>query len=321
VKVLGAVLPFWLERPPREALDVASAAGQHGFTELWMGELFHFDAFGLASYLAASTDLTICVGPLAAGVRDPVLLARGIATVSVLGNRPARLALGASNPQIVSAFHGRGWGDAPSRLEETILAIRQILGGDRTDFEGMHVQSTGYRSALGPQPLHLTVAAFGPLMVRVAARNADRAVLNLVTVEQVASIRDALDRARDGRTDSVPLAVWVAAAIDPTAEAVNQIRRQVALYVRARGYREMFIAAGFSELVERSQEGMPLGQLVSSIPDELLEGVALIGSRLVVAERIRSYSEFADELAIVPATEGDPGGQRTLGAIRAIAST
>jgi len=54
-------------------------------------------------------DLSLKVGPLAVGVRSPVALALGLASVTTLTGAHADLALGASSPDIVSGWHDRAW--------------------------------------------------------------------------------------------------------------------------------------------------------------------------------------------------------------------
>lgn len=301
----AAVLPFWLDRPPAEALEVAAHADRLGFHELWVGEMLHFDAFALAGALAPRTRLTLCVGPVAAGARDPVSLARGIASVAVLGDRPARLALGASTPAVVSGWHGREWGGEPERMREVAGAVRGLLAGERV--------RAGYRSALGPQPAHLTIAAFGRRMLEVASTEADRVVLNLVTVEQVAAVKELLGRLAAARGHPEPLlAVWLVAAVEPSAAARGQVAAQLSLYLRAPGYRDAFRLAGFGDLVDTAMEGAPVRELAGRIPAEMIERLTAWGSAGDVLERVAAYRQVGAEPAIVPSTAGDPGGRRVL---------
>jgi uncharacterized membrane protein YhfC len=46
---LGVVMPFWLDRPDEEALEIAVAAEHAGIETVWIGELVSFDAFALAT--------------------------------------------------------------------------------------------------------------------------------------------------------------------------------------------------------------------------------------------------------------------------------
>ncbi|MEC3977010.1 LLM class F420-dependent oxidoreductase, partial [Amycolatopsis sp. H20-H5] len=191
---LGVVTPFWLDRPDSEALDIAVAADRHGFATLWIGEMATFDAFALATAAGLRTsEIGLRVGPLAAGVRSPVGLALGLSSVAGLTGRRVDLALGGSSPAIVRGWHDRAWGSAAPRMRETVRAVRGILDGGRADFAGDHVRTRGFRLRHPLPSTSISVAAFGPAMTRVAAEEADEVVLNLVTPEHVARVREAVD--------------------------------------------------------------------------------------------------------------------------------
>ena len=64
---LEVALPFWLDRPDDEAMDVALAASDAGFDAVWIGEMATYDAFALA------TAIGHCVQ-----VRSPRLPAAGL---------------------------------------------------------------------------------------------------------------------------------------------------------------------------------------------------------------------------------------------------
>ena len=303
----GAVLPFWLDRPPEEALEIAANASRLGYPEIWIGEMLHFDAFALAGAVAASAvQSTITVGPLSMDLRDPVAMAMGIASVAVLGRRPARLAVGASSPAVVQRWHGRPWTGQASKIEEGVLLIRSVLAGDRTSHAGAHFRSEGFRSALGQRAAHITVAAFGPRMTEMAGRSGDRVVLNLVSAKQVAGA---------ARSVPVPVAVWVVAGVDPTERGFDQVRRQIALYLGAPGYASVLAEAGLADLVEAAREGHRVSDLASLVTPRHLESVAALGTRQDVIAHLARYEEAGAEVMVVPVTAGDPGGLRTLSAL------
>jgi probable F420-dependent oxidoreductase len=315
---LAVVLPFWFDRPPLEALDVARAADTLGYRELWVGEMLTFDAFALAGAIARETSsITLVIGPLAVGVRDPAALALGIASVALLGGRPAHLALGASTPTVVGQWHGLPWRRTVTHVRETVAALRQILAGERSDFRGMLARSAGFRLAAGPCPAEICVAAFAPRMMELAATVADRVVLNLLTPRLVAQIRrriDAIARAAGRRPP--PLTVWVPAALDPGPTAIAQMVRQLVAYVGARGYAEMFAAAGFGAIVDLARGGAHPRDVLSAIPPQLLAAVGAIGNTREVRARIDEYAAAgADVVALVPVTADDPGGARLLSAL------
>ena len=70
------VLPFWLDRPDEEALDVAVEVQRAGLATLWIGEMATFDAVALATAVGhRAPGLRLKIGPLAVGVRSPVAIA------------------------------------------------------------------------------------------------------------------------------------------------------------------------------------------------------------------------------------------------------
>src|SRR5262245_30416733 len=96
-----------------------------------------FDAFAIAGTIAARTvQIELTVGPLAVEVRDPMAMAMGVATVAAAAGRPARLAIGASSPVVVSQWHGRPWRRTATHLRETAEALRPLLAGERSGYEG-----------------------------------------------------------------------------------------------------------------------------------------------------------------------------------------
>jgi probable F420-dependent oxidoreductase len=307
----AVVLPYWLGRPPSEALAIAREADRLGYPELWIGEMATFDAFALGGALARETKrIVLTLGPLALGVRSPVALALGAGSVSELGGRPARLALGASSPAIVTGWHGRPHVQLTARARETLAALRPLLRGERAEH--------GFKLRVAAPSPELTLAAFGPRMLALAAREADRVVLNLVTPAAVRAVRGALEReARAAGRVRPRLAVWVAAAHEPGAEALAQLARQVCVYLAPPGYGEMFRSAGFGALVDRARAGEPQHALAAEVPRALLEAVAMLGDEPALRARAGEYADAgADEIAVVPATAGDEAGRRVLAALR-----
>lgn len=313
---IEVVLPFWLDRPDREALDIAQAASESGFDALWIGEMATYDAFALATAIGLrATELTLKIGPLAVGVRGPVTLALGVSTVvSLTGNR-VDLALGASSPAIVTGWHNRDWDHHAAVMRETIESLRPILAGTRADYRGRYVSSHGFRLRNPLPETRIALGVFGPGMVALAARHADEVVLNLASPSRVAQVRAAIERAA-GTRPAPRLTVWVPVALDPGDAAHAQLAGQLAVYLAPPGYGEMFSALGFDDLVVTARAGATRRDLAAAIPVELLDEVSALGSADRIRARLRAYREAgADCVAIVPSTAEDPGGRATLRAL------
>jgi len=71
--------------------------------------------------------------------------------------------------------------------------------------------------------------------------------------------------------------------------------------------------------VARAREGAAPRELLKDVPAELPRAVGLVGSEAEVRERMALYRDAGvDEVALVPATAGDPGGRRTLEALKGL---
>ncbi len=305
---VGVALGFWQDRDPLEALRTAQLADRSGYDELWVGEMATFDAFALATAIGERTvRIGLTLGPFAPAVRDPMTIAMGVASVAALTGRRTAVALGASSPVVVEQWHGRTRGRTAAELRDAAGELRRLLAGERS--------AGGYRLRLPSPPVcSLTIAAFGPATVRLAGQVADRMVVNMCTPGAVAELRAQLDAASDaaGR-DRVPLAAWIPAAIDPTAEGIEQIRRGLVAYLAAPGYGEMFSAAGFADLVDRARRGEPPARLLAAVDDSLVDVVGAVGDVATARARLAALvAAGIDEPVLVPVTAGDDGGRRTL---------
>ncbi|MQA83673.1 MAG: LLM class F420-dependent oxidoreductase [Streptosporangiales bacterium] len=316
---ISAGVGLWLDRPPEDALHTAALADELDYPNLWIGEMATYDAFALATAIALGTRrIPLTLGPLAVTVRDPVMIAMGVASVANLTRRRVDVALGTSSRTVVEEWHGRSRAGSSAALAETATALRPLLDGDRAEIAGTAVRTAGYRLRLDPPKSAIAVAAFGEMAIEAAATRADRMVVNLVSAEAAGQLRERLAEAagRAGRPVP-PLTAWLPAAVDPTEESLLQVNRGLVPYLAAPGYSRMFTEAGYGEVVELARGEPRPQEVLAALPLDVVETVGLVGPAEVVERRIAAYLDAGvDEIAIVPATAGDPGGRRTLQAVK-----
>ncbi|WP_221773170.1 LLM class flavin-dependent oxidoreductase, partial [Streptomyces sp. WAC 06725] len=97
---------------------------------------------------------------------NPELPIFGAASVAGLTGRQVDVAVGTSSPLVVESWHGRSRARSATALKESVQALRPLLDGERSDFTGSCVASSGYRLRLPAPGSRLSVAAFGPSAVR-----------------------------------------------------------------------------------------------------------------------------------------------------------
>jgi probable F420-dependent oxidoreductase len=315
---IEVTLPFWLDRPDVEAVQIAETVSALGLTGLWVGEMATFDAFALATAIGMrAPGLRLKLGPLPISVRTPVAIALGAGSAASLTGCEIDIALGASSPMIVSGWHDREWLHGADRMRESIECLRALLRGERADYDGRYIRSHGFRLRSPLQGTRIGVGAFGPAMTRVAAEIADEVVLNLSSPQRVAQVRKQIDDYAAAVDRKAPkLTVWVPAALRPGEAALQQTANQLAIYLAPPGYGEMFCALGFPGLVEKARSGARRSELAAAIPFELTEQLGAMGSPEQIAGRLRAYLDAgADTVAVVPVTAEDPAGRGVLQAV------
>jgi probable F420-dependent oxidoreductase len=304
--------------PPEEELRTAVLADRLGYCDLWVGEGWVWDSFALATAAGLATQrIALTVGPIPVSVRDPASIARAAASTAALVHRPVGVALGTSSVRVVERMHGRSRRRAVSTMAESTRALRSLYAGEESDFDGELVSSHGYRLRLDPPGGPITLAAFGDRALEVAAQHADRMVLDLVSPAMARTYRDKLDAAAERVGRPAPrLAAWIPAAVDPGPEARAQLTDSLVGYLEVAGYGEMFTAAGLGDAVQLAREGAGRDAQLAALPAEAANRIGLVGSLDAVRSRLDDYAAAGlDEVVLVPATAGDPGGERTLTAL------
>jgi len=196
--------------------------------------------------------------------------------------------------------------------------VRTLLAGGKADVRGEVISTRGFRLRTRAPGTPLTIAAFGRGAVRVAARRADRVVINLVTPKSAARLVEMLhDECRAVRRPVPPVAVWLATVVDPSEAGIEQLRRGLVAYMSAPGYGKMFADAGFGEVVRFARTRPHPGELLAAIPSEIVGHVSLVGDEQTVRARLAEYAGAGvDEVALVPgSSEADPAGLATLTAL------
>jgi len=298
---------------------MAVLADRLGYREVWVGEGWVWDSFALATAIGRETErIALTVGPLPVHVRDAATIGRAAASTAALVRRPVGVALGTSSARVVERMHGRSRRRSVTALAESAQAVRALVREGEAHVDG-EVVSTHYRLGLEPPGGALTVAAFGDRAMAIAVEHADRMVLDLVPPQLAGHYRIKLNEVANGSGRQPPsLAAWVPAAVDPRPESYAQITESLVSYLAVAGYDAMFTASGFGEAVEMAHGGAEREELLKAMPAGAATTIGLVGDADALAARLQAYAAALDQLVLVPATAGDPAGERTLSALASL---
>lgn len=314
---LGVTLPVDEGLSAGQYLDLARLAEDAGCTDVLVGEVAGPEVFAMLGMIAASTD-RIRLGSGIVGVypRTAVLTAMGFTTLASLAPGRVLAGLGASSPVIVEQWHGLGF-DAPrARVEEYVAALRTVFRGERTDLDGAHVRSHGFRAGLGPVDVPILVAAMNPRMLRVAGAVADVAFLTWTPPDEygpkIALVREGAEAAgRDPDEVGIAASFWAYAG-DRVDEAAQRLRRFVLQYAMVPTHRPSF-RGSFARLDEAAGawERGDRRAALHAVDDHAVDAMCALGTGADVARRVDALRAAGVDLpvALTPgAVPADPDG-------------
>ncbi|MFE3194879.1 LLM class flavin-dependent oxidoreductase [Nocardia sp. NPDC059240] len=281
---LSVSLPYWQNRAPLDALQVAAAAEKLGYHRLWVGEMATFDAFALATAIGKSPGrMPLCLGPLPIGVRSPATIALGAATVAALTGRPVDVALGTSSTVVVRDWHGRRRHRTARHLDECTRIVRALLAGEKVEYDGLIERIRGFR---------LRLPALRPSLSTTVLGDTGAAEFGLASVGythgRVASNGAAADTRRPIGVDADGVGPESTASDGPSAEVAGQV-------------------SSSGDQASASADAPSTGGeiVVAAFGDRALEVAARCADRVVlnlvtpaqVARCVTAIKEFADRAA------------------------
>jgi F420-dependent oxidoreductase-like protein len=302
-----------------EAVKELADYEKAGLDFVFVPEAYSYDAVSLLGYVAAVTDrVQLASGIMQLYSRTPTLTAMTAAGLDFVSNGRFNLGIGVSGPQVIEGWHGVPY-TAPVRLtRETIEICRAVWRRERLVYDGKSVQiplPPGQGTGLG-KPLKIInhpvrdripifVAAVGPKNTEMAAELAEGWQPIFYFPEKADGIWGASLAAGKAKRDPSlpPLEVIAQATLAIGADVTGVLefgRPVMALYVGGMGargqnfytklasdygYPDEAIAIQDAYLDGRKQEAAAL------VPQALLEGISLVGTKSAVADRIEAYRE------------------------------
>jgi F420-dependent oxidoreductase-like protein len=314
-----------------------------GIQYLWTGEAYSADSVSSMGFLAAVTKRAMIGSSiLPLYTRTPTLLAMTSVGMDKVSGGRFILGLGASGPQVIEGFHGVPY-DAPlARTREIIDICRSVWRRDRLNHQGAKYQmplaegqGTGMGKALKimDHPLReripIFVASLGPKNVEMTAELAEGWLPLHYWPERARELwgpsLDAGTLKRPAELGTLDIVAGGPLAIGNDVEPLReQARPMLALYfggMGARGqnfYNEVLQRYGFEKEAHDIQESYLGGdrkRAAKLVPQELVDGMSLIGDSGFVKERIAAYREAGTTILNV-----QPIGPNGLKDIETIAS-
>ena len=302
---VGIVVPPDL--PAAEFTGYAQDAERLGFDQLWVVE----DCFlggGIAQAavaLAQTTSITVGLGILPAGARNPAFAALDLGTLANLF--PGRLIIGVGHGMPNWMRQVGAWPASPlTLLTEYITALRKLLRGENVTCSGRYVNLDGVKLASPPDVVPPVVAGVrGPRSLRAAAAVSDGTILaEPVTPEYVAAVLG-LTGPAGGSSDggSHRIIAYNVGAVDDSLEAARDQARSGLRWIGdpewAPHIEPLPFAAEFAALRQRASSRE---SFASQLPDEWVDQLAVVGDPRTAAARVAALEgSGVTDLVLIPA--------------------
>jgi probable F420-dependent oxidoreductase len=285
----GAVVPLagWSLAAHRSVLPELVSCG---YSALWAGEADNLDAITpLAAAAAFAPDADIGTAVLPAFTRGPGLLAMTIAGLADLAPGRVTVGIGASSPVVVRDWNAVEHADPVGRTRDVLRFLRAALSGERVSRTYDTFGVSGFRLATPPSVAPpLLVAALGPRMLRLAADEADGAVITNVPLEHVPTIAKTLRPSADRR-----LVAWLAVCPTERADEVRAAARpSIAAYFTTPPYAALARRVGWDEPLSAMWAAWRDGdrrRALDAVPDDVVDALVIHGSPARCREQIEAY--------------------------------
>src|SRR5262249_41363626 len=166
----------------------------------------------LAAAAAATRTLRLGTYVLNNDLRNPVLLAKDVATLDLLSEGRFELGLGAGRPGASEDSRMLGLpfdsgGTRVARLAESLALVKALLTGQRATAPGPHYAVADADAAprpAPPPPPPILVAGSGRRLLALAAREADVVALGVQPTEPEAALAEKIGWLREAAGDRFP---------------------------------------------------------------------------------------------------------------------
>jgi F420-dependent oxidoreductase-like protein len=284
---------FTVAPDPATLVETLVQIEEAGVSQIWMagGPPWNPDLFtALAAAAMRTTHLILGTAVAQVFSRHPVFLAQQVLSFNALAPGRLRLGIGTGVPALAKRIYGIEIEQPLAYLREYIQVLRPLLQDGEVHHQGHYFTVDVSLQASSRVPL--LIAALGPKAFRLAGEVADGALPYLCPLPYLRET--ALPAMSAGATvtghSCPPVVAHVPVAFtEDRTLALQAGREAIRFYTTLPTYRNMFLAAGFSE------------QEITTVSDHLVESLIVFGTESKIKDRLLELlgTDF-DELRISP---------------------
>jgi probable F420-dependent oxidoreductase len=264
-----------------------------GYTDAWSAESDGADGFtplALASAWAPELRLGVAIIPVF--TRGPALLAQSAAALASAAPGRFVLGIGSSSDVIVERWNGIPFYEPYQRTRDMIRFLKPALAGERIEQRYETFEVKGFR--LGIDPGHqppILIAGLRQGMLRLAGREADGAIINWLSADDVTTVAPVVHAQGPGK--EIVARVFVCPSTDSDAVRA-QARRAIAAYLNVPVYAAFHRWIGRGERLQAMWDAWAAGdrkRALEVIDDDVVDELIIHGHPDACREQVGRYQE------------------------------
>ena len=264
-----------------------------GYTDLWSAESSSVDGFTpLALAAAWEPEVRLGTAIIPIYTRGPATLAQSAAAIAEAAPGRFTLGIGTSSDVIVERWNGIPFSEPYRRARDTLRFLRAALAGEKVTATYDTFEVKGFRLAVGAPPdppIPLLLAALRPQMLRLAAREADGAIINWLSATDTAEVAGIV---REIAPSAEIVARLFVCPSSDRAAVLPEAKRTLAAYVSVAVYRAFHVWLGRERMLSAFWELWDSGDragAVRQIPDEFVDDIIINGTPGECRDHIDRY--------------------------------
>jgi probable F420-dependent oxidoreductase len=276
-----------------------------GYTDIWSAEVDGADAFtplALAAVWEPRLRLGTAIVP--AFTRAPACLAQSVASLADAAPGRFAVGIGSSSDVIVERWNGVPFEQPYRRVRDVVRFLKDCLSGEKVAKSYDSFEIGGFRLGLRPEvPPTILIAALREGMLRLAGREADGAIINWLSPDDVPRVAGIV---REYGEDKEIVARIFTCPSDDVERVRAAGRFAIAAYLNVPVYAAFHEWMGRGPALQGMWDAWKAGDrkaALAAIPDEVVDDLLVHGTPEQCRARIKRYFDNGvntSSLAILP---------------------
>lgn len=278
-----------------------------GYTDIWSAESDGADAFTpLALAAAWEPRLRLGTAIVPAYTRSPACMAQSVASMADAAPGRFAIGIGSSSNVIVERWNGVPFVEPYKKVRDVVRFLHDAFTGEKISKQYDTFKIDGFRLGVKPeQKPKILIAALRQGMLKLAAREADGAIINWLSAGDVTKVVKVVNDAAGGVEKEIVARIFVCPS-ENTQQVRDAARFAIAAYMNVPVYAAFHEWLGRGPQMQGMWDAWKAGDrkaALAAISDDLVDELVVHGSASECRAKIQMYFDngvTTSALAILP---------------------